>query len=56
MACSTTVDWANVKAFTRFAQTQPVDCGLMGDFDLGRDTGALFDATVDNRFIIKINY
>jgi len=50
------VEWANVKVFTRFAQTQPVDFGPMGHFDLGRDTGALFDATVDTHFIIKINY
>jgi len=50
------VEWANAKVLTRFTQTQPVDRALMGDFDLGRDAGALFDATADNRFIIKINY
>lgn len=27
-----------------------------GDFDLGRDLGALFDAPSDNRFILKMNY
>ena len=50
------VEWANAKVLTRFTQTQPVDRALMGDFDLGRDAGALFDATADNRFIIKMNY
>ena len=37
-------------------QRQQVDRALMGDFDLGRDAGALFDAPADNRFIIKMNY
>jgi hypothetical protein len=27
-----------------------------GDFDAGRDLGALFDAPADNRFIVKVNY
>jgi hypothetical protein len=29
---------------------------IRGDFDFGRDLGALFDAPSDNRFIIKVNY
>jgi hypothetical protein len=37
-------------------QRQQVGRALMGDFDLARDAGALFDATADNRFIIKMNY
>ena len=28
----------------------------VGDFDFGRDLGALFDAPADNRFIVKVNY
>lgn len=28
----------------------------VGDFDFGRDVGALFDAPADNRFILKVNY
>lgn len=28
----------------------------IGDFDLGRDIGALFDAPSDDRFILKVNY
>lgn len=28
----------------------------IGDFDLGRDIGALFDAPSDDRFIVKVNY
>jgi hypothetical protein len=28
----------------------------VGNFDLGRDLGALFDAPADNRFIVKVNY
>ena len=28
----------------------------IGDFDLGRDVGALFDAPSDDRFIVKVNY
>jgi hypothetical protein len=28
----------------------------IGDFDFGRDLGALFGAPTDDRFIIKINY
>jgi len=37
-------------------QRQQVDRALMGDFDLSRDAGALFDSPADNRFIIKMNY
>ena len=37
-------------------QRQQVDRALIGDFDLSRDAGALFDAPADNRFIIKMNY
>jgi hypothetical protein len=37
-------------------QRQQVDRALIGDLDLSRDVGALFDAPADNRFIIKINY
>ena len=29
---------------------------IRGDFDFGRDVGALFGAPSDNRFIIKLNY
>ena len=28
----------------------------VGDFDFGRDLGALFDAPAENRFIVKVNY
>ena len=28
----------------------------LGDFDFGRDLGALWDAPADNRFIVKVNY
>ncbi|MDT8342070.1 MAG: DUF5916 domain-containing protein [Longimicrobiales bacterium] len=28
----------------------------VGDFDLGRDLGALFDVPADDRFIVKVNY
>jgi hypothetical protein len=28
----------------------------VGDFDFGRDLGALFNAPADDRFIIKVNY
>ena len=28
----------------------------VGDFDFSRDTGALFGAPADDRFIIKVNY
>jgi len=27
-----------------------------GDFDFGRDLGALWDAPSDDRFILKVNY
>lgn len=37
-------------------QRSQVDRGSFGDFDLGRDAGALFAAPADNRFIIKVNY
>ena len=37
-------------------QRSQVGRGYFGDFDLGRDAGALFAAPADNRFIIKVNY
>ena len=37
-------------------QRQQADRALIGDFDFGRDWGALFDAPADNRFILKVNY
>ena len=35
------------------AQSSSAD---VGDFELGRDVGALFDAPADDRFIVKVNY
>jgi hypothetical protein len=37
-------------------QRRQRDSVVLGDFDVGRDLGALFDAPSDNRFIIKVNY
>jgi hypothetical protein len=37
-------------------QRRQVDRVGVGDFDFGRDWGALFDAPADNRFIVKVNY
>jgi hypothetical protein len=37
-------------------QRRQSDEVVRGDFDFGRDVGALFDAPADNRFIIKLNY
>lgn len=37
-------------------QRRQADRALLGDFDFGRDAGALFDAPSDDRFIIKVNY
>ncbi len=37
-------------------QRRQVDRGYAGNFDWGRDAGALFDAPADNRFIVKVNY
>ena len=37
-------------------QRRQSDRVLLGDFDFGRDLGALFDAASDDRFIIKVNY
>jgi len=37
-------------------QRQQADRALTGDFDLGRDAGALFGAPANNRFIVKVNY
>lgn len=37
-------------------QRRQADRVLQGDFDFGRDVGALFDAPSDDRFIIKVNY
>ncbi|MDH5758277.1 MAG: carbohydrate binding family 9 domain-containing protein [Gemmatimonadota bacterium] len=37
-------------------QRQQSGRATVGDFDLGRDVGALFDLEPDNRFIIKANY
>jgi hypothetical protein len=37
-------------------QRQQADRAVVGNFDFGRDWGALFDAPAENRFIIKMNY
>ena len=37
-------------------QRQQSQSVALGDFDLGRDTGALFGLPADNRFIVKMNY
>ena len=37
-------------------QRKQSDHALVGDFDFARDTGALFEAPADDRFIIKANY
>ncbi len=37
-------------------QRQQRGSASTGDFDFGRDLGALFDAPSDNRFIVKVNY
>jgi hypothetical protein len=37
-------------------QRRQADRALLGDFDFGRDAGALFDAPADDRFIVKVNY
>ena len=37
-------------------QRQQVGSAGVGNFDLGRDVGALFDAPSDDRFIVKMNY
>jgi hypothetical protein len=37
-------------------QRQQVGDARLGDFDLSRDTGALWDLPADNRFILKANY
>ena len=37
-------------------QRQQVGRSALGDFDLGRDWGALWDAPAENRFIVKVNY
>ena len=37
-------------------QRKQSDYALVGDFDFARDTGALFEAPADDRFIIKANY
>jgi len=37
-------------------QRQQSDRALVGNFDFGRDAGALFDAPADNRFIVKVNW
>lgn len=37
-------------------QRNQSDRARIGDFDFGRDTGALFGAPADNRFIVKVNY
>jgi len=37
-------------------QRQQADRALTGDFDFGRDVGALFDAPANNRFIVKVSY
>lgn len=37
-------------------QRRQADFAPVGTFDLGRDSGALFDAPADDRFIVKVNY
>lgn len=37
-------------------QRQQAGRSSFGDFDLGRDLGALFGAPAENRFIVKVNY
>lgn len=37
-------------------QRNQSDRARIGDFDFGRDAGALFGAPADNRFIVKVNY
>ena len=37
-------------------QRRQSDLASVGDFDFGRDTGALFGAPADDRFIVKVNY
>jgi Domain of unknown function (DUF5916)/Carbohydrate family 9 binding domain-like len=37
-------------------QRRQADRALVGDFDFGRDAGALFGAPADNRFIVKVNW
>jgi hypothetical protein len=37
-------------------QRRQADRVSVGNFDLGRDLGALLDAASDDRFIIKVNY
>ena len=37
-------------------QRQQMNQVGVGDFDFGRDWGALFGAPAENRFIVKVNY
>ncbi len=37
-------------------QRRQSDAVIRGDFDFGRDVGALFGAPANNRFIVKLNY
>jgi hypothetical protein len=37
-------------------QRQQMDEAMIGNFDFGRDWGALFSAPAENRFILKVNY
>ena len=37
-------------------QRRQSDQATVGNFDFGRDVGALFDAPSDNRFIVKVSY
>ena len=37
-------------------QRRQSDQARVGNFDFGRDAGALFDAPSDNRFIVKVSY
>jgi len=37
-------------------QRQQSERASVGNFDLGRDAGALFGLPADNRFIVKVNY
>ena len=50
--------WEYRPGSTIFLVWQRAQAGRVrvGDFDLGRDVGALFDVPADDRFIIKVNY
>jgi hypothetical protein len=50
--------WEYRPGSTIYLVWQRVQAGSagVGDFDFGRDAGALFRAPADNRFIVKVNY